>query len=178
MAVTTGGTECEMGRNRRINSPVATLWCSLQVGGSVTLTALLNACKACSKTRAGHEVAVLEAIAHQLKWFAGVQIRNVATLAGNIVTGSPVSDLNPIWVATGTVFMIQSAEGRSRSIAAADFFLGYRCGHGVAATLDVATDVSAAIELMRSCTQGVFNNSVDVAHSLLWVCCQLDVRLQ
>lgn len=33
-----------------------------------------------------------------LKWFAGHQIRNVATFAGNIATASPISDLNPIFM--------------------------------------------------------------------------------
>jgi xanthine dehydrogenase/oxidase len=136
--------------------------CSLQVGGSVTLTALLKACKACSKTRAGHEVAVVEAIAHQLKWFAGTQIRNVATLAGNIVTGSPISDLNPIWVATGAWFMVKSAGGKARSIAAVDFFLGYRCGD------IVDTDVGAAVPLHTRGFQR--QQSVQAVYRFRWVC--------
>jgi xanthine dehydrogenase/oxidase len=38
------------------------------------------------------------------RWFAGNQIRNVSGLGGNIVTGSPISDLNPLWMASGTTF--------------------------------------------------------------------------
>lgn len=39
------------------------------------------------------------AIINQLKYFAGTQIRNVATIGGNIATASPTSDLNPLWAA-------------------------------------------------------------------------------
>lgn len=38
------------------------------------------------------------------RWFAGNQIRNVSSLGGNIVTGSPISDLNPVWMASGATF--------------------------------------------------------------------------
>lgn len=37
----------------------------------------------------------------QLRWFASNQIRNVASLAGNLATASPISDLNPVLVALG-----------------------------------------------------------------------------
>jgi len=36
-----------------------------------------------------------------LHWFAGKQIRNAAAIGGNIMTGSPISDLNPIFMAAG-----------------------------------------------------------------------------
>lgn len=38
------------------------------------------------------------AILDQLKWFAGNQIRNVASFGGNIGTASPISDLNPVLI--------------------------------------------------------------------------------
>lgn len=40
--------------------------------------------------------------------------------------GSPISDLNPIWMACGAVFTVASAEGGERAIPAQNFFLGYR----------------------------------------------------
>lgn len=40
-----------------------------------------------------------KALLENIKWFAGHQIRNVASLSGNIVTGSPISDLNPVFMA-------------------------------------------------------------------------------
>jgi xanthine dehydrogenase/oxidase len=39
------------------------------------------------------------------RWFAGNQIRNVSAVGGNIVTGSPISDLNPVWMASRTTFV-------------------------------------------------------------------------
>ncbi len=35
-----------------------------------------------------------------LRWFAGKQIRNAAAVGGNIMTGSPISDLNPVIILT------------------------------------------------------------------------------
>ncbi len=35
---------------------------------------------------------------------AGAQIRNAASVGGNIVTGSPISDLNPLYMALGATF--------------------------------------------------------------------------
>jgi hypothetical protein len=46
-----------------------------------------------------HKVRTLSAILENIRWFAGTHIRNVAAIAGNIVTASPISDLNPVWVA-------------------------------------------------------------------------------
>lgn len=46
----------------------------------------------------------MQAVVGQLRWFAGTQIRNVSSIGGNICTGSPISDLNPIWMAAGATF--------------------------------------------------------------------------
>ena len=43
-----------------------------------------------------HKTRVLVQIVEMLRWFAGKQIRNVAAVGGNIMTGSPISDLNPV----------------------------------------------------------------------------------
>jgi hypothetical protein len=61
----------------------------------------------------------------QLHWFAGTQIRNVASLGGNIVNASPISDLNPVWMATNATFTLASTKG-TRQVPAANFFLGYK----------------------------------------------------
>lgn len=47
---------------------------------------------------------------YQLKWFASNQIRNVACIGGNIATASPISDLNPVWIATGATVELASAK--------------------------------------------------------------------
>ncbi|KAE8737385.1 xanthine dehydrogenase 3 [Frankliniella occidentalis] len=62
-----------------------------------------------------------------LKWFAGNQIRNVAGVGGNIMTGSPISDLNPIFMASGCVLDLRSASGGRRQLRMdGRFFTGYR----------------------------------------------------
>ena len=42
----------------------------------------------------------------QARWFAGPPIRNTASLGGNICTASPISDLNPVWMAAGAEFVL------------------------------------------------------------------------
>lgn len=74
----------------------------LKVGSAVTLMALQNALQLQIDTRAEHETRLYRAIVDMLHWFAGKQIRNVASIGGNIMTGSPISDLNPIFTAAST----------------------------------------------------------------------------
>ena len=62
-----------------------------------------------------------------IRRFAGAQIRNTASVGGNIVTGSPISDLNPLYMAMGAMFTVEGAGTGPRQILATDFFLGYRC---------------------------------------------------
>lgn len=71
-------------------------------------------------------VQVYENISKQLKYFAGRQIRNVATPAGNIATASPISDLNPLLVAAGATVLIESLKTGSRVVPMSEFFVGYR----------------------------------------------------
>lgn len=98
----------------------------VEVGAAVTLTRLMHFLKAQIATRPSHETQTFRAVVNQLRWFAGNQIRNVSAIGGNIVTGSPISDLNPIWMASGTVFTAISKAGGERTVPASEFFLGYR----------------------------------------------------
>ena len=54
------------------------------------------------------------------------QIRSVAAVGGNIATASPISDLNPIFVACGAVLTVASAASGTREIPMTEFFLAYR----------------------------------------------------
>uniref|UniRef100_A0A8C9G869 Xanthine dehydrogenase/oxidase n=1 Tax=Pavo cristatus TaxID=9049 RepID=A0A8C9G869_PAVCR len=62
----------------------------------------------------------------QLRWFAGPQIRNVAALGGNIMTASPISDLNPVLMASGSKLTLISTEGKRTVTMDEKFFTGYR----------------------------------------------------
>ncbi|KAJ1663896.1 hypothetical protein IW140_004251 [Coemansia sp. RSA 1813] len=68
----------------------------------------------------------LAAMRDNLRYFAGNQIRNVATIAGNIATASPISDLNPVFMAAGASVTLVSQDGSKRVVPMCDFFLGYR----------------------------------------------------
>lgn len=66
-----------------------------------------------------------------LRWFASTQIRNVACLGGNLVTASPISDMNPMLASLGAKLILASMEKDKatvlrRSVAVSEFFLKYR----------------------------------------------------
>ena len=78
------------------------------------------------KSQPAHQVSACTALLTQLKYFAGNQIRNTASVGGNIVTGSPISDSCPLYMACGATFVLQEEGKPQRSVLAEDFFLGYR----------------------------------------------------
>ncbi|XP_037751532.1 xanthine dehydrogenase/oxidase isoform X2 [Chelonia mydas] len=69
---------------------------------------------------------LFRAVLEQLRWFAGPQIKNVAALGGNIMTASPISDLNPVFMACGSKLTLASNEGRRTIRMDENFFTGYR----------------------------------------------------
>ena len=56
--------------------------------------------------------------------FASVQVRNAATVGGNVANGSPIGDGAPALIALGATVVLRSAEGE-RALALEDFFLDY-----------------------------------------------------
>jgi len=67
-----------------------------------------------------HDLPLLAEVAHH---FASVQIRNLATVGGNLCNAAPSADLALPLLALEARLVIRGA-GRSREIAIADFFLG------------------------------------------------------
>jgi xanthine dehydrogenase/oxidase len=67
-----------------------------------------------------------QAMYDMTSWFASNHIRNVACIGGNIVTASPISDLNPMLMACQAVLKVTSLLTGSRYINITEFFLGYR----------------------------------------------------
>ncbi len=87
------------------------LW---MIGGAATLTAIEEAL-------AG-EYPMID----KMLWaFASRQIRNRATLAGNLVTASPIGDMPPVMLALDAQVVLDK-KGATRSVPLADFFVGYR----------------------------------------------------
>ena len=98
----------------------------IEIGCSITLTDLIAELKEINHTCESFQKSLFEAFLINLQYFASRQIRNFATLGGNIVTGSPISDLNPILVANNAILTVLSNRTGLRTIPIRNFYLGYR----------------------------------------------------
>ena len=85
----------------------------IRIGAMVTFERLREA------LRADHP-----AFTALLDRFASLQIRNAATIGGNIANGSPIGDSPPALIAMGARLTLRRGEAR-REIALEDFFLEY-----------------------------------------------------
>ncbi|XP_034722450.1 xanthine dehydrogenase/oxidase-like [Etheostoma cragini] len=95
-------------------------------GAACTLSHMGAVLKQEVEKRPPHQTRVFVAVLEQLRWFAGLQIRNVAAVGGNIMTASPISDLNPVFMAANCKLTLMDKDG-SRVIRMDDgFFRGYR----------------------------------------------------
>ncbi|WP_116133808.1 xanthine dehydrogenase small subunit [Tropicimonas sp. IMCC34043] len=85
----------------------------IRLGAGVTISRMLEA------MRAPHPV-----LADFLTRFASVQIRNMATIGGNIANGSPIGDSPPALIALGAILHLRRGDDR-RSLPLESFFLEY-----------------------------------------------------
>ena len=97
----------------------------VEIGGTVVLTDLEGICDQAIERYGTDRGQVFNAIKKQLRYFAGRQIRNVGTPAGNLVTASPISDLNPVFMAANAVLVMRSLTAKTE-IPVSQFFKGYR----------------------------------------------------
>ena len=97
----------------------------LEIGANITLNDLIQKLKELKNVCKKYQTSLINALLSNLKWFASNQIRNFATFAGNIVTASPISDLNPILM-TANAFLTVLSENSKRDVEMRKFFLGYR----------------------------------------------------
>ncbi|XP_039429165.1 xanthine dehydrogenase [Culex pipiens pallens] len=99
----------------------------LKVGSSVTLVEMERVMREEIDKLPESETRLYRAIVDMLHYFAGKQIRNMASVGGNIMTGSPISDLNPIFTAAAIELEVASLDGGVRKVRMGDgFFTGYR----------------------------------------------------
>ncbi|XP_063822618.1 xanthine dehydrogenase [Ostrinia nubilalis] len=99
----------------------------LTVGAAVTLMDVDTTFRQYIQAFPRRKTRTLVPIVEMLNWFAGKQIRNVAAIGGNIMTGSPISDLNPILMALKVKLNLLSKQGGHRSVLMDEnFFTGYR----------------------------------------------------
>jgi xanthine dehydrogenase small subunit len=87
---------------------------SLHAGACVTISALREAVKD-----------RLPSFGELLRRYASVQVRNAATIGGNIANGSPIGDGPPALIALGATLHLRRGD-EMRSMALEDFFLDYR----------------------------------------------------
>ncbi|TVY21200.1 Xanthine dehydrogenase [Lachnellula arida] len=97
----------------------------LEIGGNVILTDLESIALKAVEHYGPAKGQIFAAIHKQLKYFAGRQIRNVGTPAGNLATASPISDLNPVFVAANAILVAKSLD-EEIEIPMSQFFKGYR----------------------------------------------------
>ncbi|KAJ8399470.1 hypothetical protein AAFF_G00411820 [Aldrovandia affinis] len=95
-------------------------------GAACSLTLLGEVLRGSVRDLPSHQTKVFRAVLEQLRWFAGQQIRNVAAVGGNIMTASPISDLNPVFMAAGCKLTLLSKGGKRVLEMDDKFFPGYR----------------------------------------------------
>lgn len=87
---------------------------TIRIGAGVTIAALREA------------IAVHHpALAEMFRRYASEQVRNAATIGGNIANGSPIGDGPPALIALGATLHLRQGDTR-REMALEDFFLDYR----------------------------------------------------
>ncbi|CAG8519683.1 680_t:CDS:10 [Ambispora gerdemannii] len=85
----------------------------LTIGANISFSRLKEILQDACKHYKPYQSQVFQAILNSLRWFAVTQIRNIATPAGSIITASPTSDLNPLLLATNTLFTLASSTNDS-----------------------------------------------------------------
>ncbi|XP_058060425.1 xanthine dehydrogenase [Anopheles bellator] len=99
----------------------------VRVGSAVTLMEMQHVLQREIETGPEPTTRLFKAVVDMLHWFAGKQIRNVASVGGNIMTGSPISDLIPIFSAAAVELEVASVDGGFRKVRMGEgFFIGYR----------------------------------------------------
>ncbi|RAL09404.1 xanthine dehydrogenase [Aspergillus homomorphus CBS 101889] len=96
----------------------------LVIGGNASLTDVEEECRRLAPAL-GSSSSVLSAMTKVLRYFAGRQIRNAASLAGNIATASPISDMNPLLLAVNATIIARTVDG-DHALPMEQMFLGYR----------------------------------------------------
>lgn len=103
----------------------------VRIGGDLALSILEEKLEQLNNSLPASQTQFYQAVVAQLKYFAGRQIRNVATAAGNIATASPISDLNPVFVSANVELeTLDPTTGETIKLRMGDFekpfFVGYR----------------------------------------------------
>ncbi|KAI0376086.1 xanthine dehydrogenase [Hypomontagnella monticulosa] len=127
----------------------------VSIPGNMPLTQVEELCTTLY-LKLGRRASALEALRKQLRYFAGRQIRNVASLAGNLATASPISDAAPALLAAGSVITIRTKNG-SCDIPISSFFIKYRTtqlpANGVITHIKIPLPSSETLEVTKAYKQ-------------------------
>ncbi|MDH2325704.1 xanthine dehydrogenase small subunit [Cereibacter sp. SYSU M97828] len=110
---------------------------TIRIGAGVTISALRDAMRD-----------VHPSFAELLRRYASVQIRNAATIGGNIANGSPIGDGPPALIALGAALHLRRGDA-VRQIPLEDFFLEYRRQDRLAGEFVEAVTIPAAAPTLR-----------------------------
>ncbi|XP_074187956.1 xanthine dehydrogenase/oxidase isoform X2 [Rhinolophus sinicus] len=95
-------------------------------GAACTLSSVEKTLQEAIAKLPAHKTEVFKGVLEQLRWFGGKQVKSVASVGGNIITASPISDLNPVFMACGAKLTIVSRGTRKTIQMDHTFFPGYR----------------------------------------------------
>lgn len=95
------------------------------VGAGCSMSVLKSVLERSIKDFPPENTHMFQALLQQINLVGGQQIRNVATLGGNIASAYPNSDLTPVLAAGRCTLVALSKEGRRRVPINKDFFLGF-----------------------------------------------------
>ncbi len=93
----------------------------LEIGASVTIASLVTLLQ--NLKHEPFQRTLIEALLSSLRTFGSRQIRNFATIGGNVITGKSMSDLNPILLANNATLTILSEKSGIRTVPVRDFYL-------------------------------------------------------
>lgn len=93
------------------------------IGAAITITKLKEYLELIIKTLPMHQMSTCDALLNQLNVFGSQQIRNVASIGGNIIQGSPISSLNPVLQACDSKLkLIKCSNNDQYEVALREFF--------------------------------------------------------
>ncbi len=87
------------------------------IGGAVTVTAFAE-----SELIRG----IFPNLATYIKLISSTPIRNMATMAGNIVNASPIGDMSIFFLALDSELVLLNKNGQTRTVKLRDFYKGYK----------------------------------------------------
>uniref|UniRef100_A0AAR2K435 FAD-binding PCMH-type domain-containing protein n=1 Tax=Pygocentrus nattereri TaxID=42514 RepID=A0AAR2K435_PYGNA len=95
------------------------------IGAGSSLSTVRSVLEKCVCSLPAEHTQTLAALLEQLSHVAGEQIRNVATLGGNVASAYPNSDLNPVLAAGNADHLCVIPEGKREVPLDKDFFVGF-----------------------------------------------------